>query len=82
MAWQGGEPTVTTKLIKHGEGWAVALDDELLASLHIGPQTPLEVTSDGASLSIKPIDGPKASFERALERVNARHGGALKKLAE
>jgi len=75
---------VTTKLIRNGEQWAVVLDDVLLASLNIGPQTPLEVTSDGASLSIKPVGAkePHPSFEEALEAVNARHGAALKKLAE
>ena len=73
---------MTTKLTKHGEQWAVILDDSLLASLNVGPETPLEVTTDGRSLSIKPAGGDAPSFEEALQAVNDRHSEALRKLAE
>ena len=72
---------MTTRLTRHGEHWAVILDDSMLASLNVGPETPLEVTSNGRSLSIRPAEAAP-SFEEAVEAVNKRHAGALRKLAE
>ena len=70
-------------LVRHGDGWAVVIDDRLLERLEIGPDTPLEVTTDGRSLSIAPADPARpAQFAAALESVNQRFGRALKKLAE
>jgi hypothetical protein len=74
---------MTIKLARHGDQWAVILDESMLASLNVGPETPLEVTTDGRSLSIKPAQSAvEPTFEGALEAVNARHAGALRKLAE
>ena len=46
--------------------------------------TPLEITTDGKSLVISPIKDAsrEKKFKKTLEKVNARHGKTLKKLAE
>jgi antitoxin component of MazEF toxin-antitoxin module len=71
-------------LTKHGNSYALVIDKPILDLLKIGPNTPLEVTTDGRKLSIEPADDPKraAKFAAALAKANKRYGRALKKLAE
>lgn len=72
------------KLQKHGDGWALVLDAEVLARLGIGPETPLEVTTDGPALIVRPAGeaSRRERFEEALSEVNRRYGEALRRLAE
>ena len=70
-------------LTKHGNSWAVIIDKPILDLLHIGPETPLHITTDGAVLRIVPTTADRAAkFAAALEKTNRRYGKALKKLAE
>jgi antitoxin MazE len=72
------------KLTRHGNGWALVLDQPMLERLNIDPQTPLEVATDGQTLIIAPARDAerRARFEAALEKANREYGRALKKLAE
>ena len=71
-------------LTKHGNSYALIIDRAILDLLNISPETPLEVSTDGRTLTIAPAAEPKrrARIDAALEKTNRRYGRALKKLAE
>ena len=70
-------------LTKHGNSYALIIDRPILELLDIGPDSPLEVTTDGRSLTIAPADPKRRErFEKALKKTNQRYSKALKKLAE
>jgi antitoxin MazE len=72
------------KLTKHGNSLALVLDRPVLDLLNINSDTPLEITTDGRTLIVSPVQDPKrkAKFQAALEKVNRKFGRDLKKLAE
>ncbi|RLA61528.1 MAG: AbrB/MazE/SpoVT family DNA-binding domain-containing protein [Epsilonproteobacteria bacterium] len=71
------------KLTKHGNSMALILDRALLEILKIGESTPLEITTDGKSLTISPVHDEKRArkLSKSLEKVNKKYGKALKKMA-
>ena len=71
------------KLTKHGNSMALIIDKAILKVLKISENTPLELTTDGKSLSISPITDKKrlAKFKSALNNANKKYGKALKKMA-
>ena len=75
---------MTTKLTRHGNDWALVIDQPMLDLLKIDPETPLEITIDERVLTITPeADADRATrFATALEQTNRRYGQALRKLAE
>jgi len=72
------------RLTQHGNSYALIIDKAILELLKITPETPLELSTDGESLTVAPVRDRKrrARFEAALEKTNKRYGRALKKLAE
>lgn len=72
------------KLSKHGDGFALVLDQSMLDSLRIDDTTPLEVSTNGQALVISPVRDAtrQAQFEAALAETNRRYGKALQRLAE
>lgn len=62
----------------------LVIDRLVFDLLRITPETPLEISSDGRSLTIAPVASPRrqARFEAALQAVNQRYGAALRRLAE
>lgn len=77
--------TVTKKLTKHGNSYALIIERPILELLGIDSDTLLEVsTPDGASIVITPIKSvsQKRKFKTALQKINKKYGRALKKLAE
>ena len=72
------------KLTAHGNSAALIIDKALLEILNIDMDTPLEIVTDGESLIISPVREVSRDerVTKALERVNARHGRTLKRLAE
>ena len=71
-------------LTKHGNSLALIIDKAILELLQIDPDQPLEITTDGIALTIKPVADPRraARFEKSLKQVNRKYGKTLKKLAE
>lgn len=71
-------------LTKHGNSYALVIDKPILELLHIHPESPLEISTDGKVLTIAPVDptGRGGRLAKSLAKVNAKHGKALKKLAE
>ena len=72
------------KLTAHGNSAALIIDKPLLEILNIDMDTPLEIVTDGENLIISPVRDAtrRERVSEALQRVNARHGRTLKKLAE
>ena len=72
------------KLMRHGDRWALVLDDAELEQLQIGPETPLEIATDGQTLIVSPVRDAerRGQFSAALEKTNRKYGEVLKKLAE
>jgi antitoxin MazE len=71
-------------LTKLGDGYALIIDQMMLDRIRATADSQFEITSDGHSLLLTPVRDPEREnkVKAALDKVNARHGGALKKLAE
>ncbi len=71
-------------LVKHGNSWAIVIDRPILELLKIEPDAPVELTTDGTSIRIAPVDDDarKAMVRAARAKVNAAHSKAFRKLAE
>ena len=71
-------------LTRHGNSYALIIDKPILELLHIEPDTPIDIRTDGDVLVLAPQRDPErqARFEEALEETNRRFGRALKNLAE
>ncbi|TGK86202.1 AbrB/MazE/SpoVT family DNA-binding domain-containing protein [Leptospira montravelensis] len=67
------------KLVQHGNSSALVIEKPILELLKIDQNSTLEVTTDGKSLIIKPIE---KSISKSLEKINKVHGKTLKKLAQ
>lgn len=79
-----GEKYMIKNLVKHGNSWAVVIDRPILDLLKIAPESQVELTTDGKSIRIAPIDSddPKAKIRAARAKVNSKHSKAFRKLAE
>ncbi len=79
----GGQAMIKN-LVKHGNSWAVVIDRPILDLLKIAPESQVELTTDGKSIRIAPVDSDdkKAKVRAARAKVNSKHSKAFKKLAE
>jgi len=79
---------VIKKLTKVGNSLALIIDRPILELLNLDAQTPLEVHTDGRTLTVSPASdaeldaGRERKLAEALGRVNQRHAKALKRLAK
>jgi len=71
------------KLVSHGNSAALIIDKPILELLKVDMDTPLEISTDGKSLIISPIESDKRGkqFKSALAKVNKVHSKTLQKLA-
>jgi len=71
-------------LCKHGNSYALVIDKPILDLLHVTPDTPFEIVTDGKSLMLNPVREPEEDkrFSDALAMVHKKFGRAMKKLAE
>lgn len=71
------------RMTKHGNSQALVIDRAVLELLKISPQTDLEITTDGKSLTVTPVGKEREElFKRAAADTNARNKKLLDKLAE
>jgi antitoxin component of MazEF toxin-antitoxin module len=72
------------RLTKHGNSMALVIDRPILDLLKIDDDTPLEVSTDGKSLTIVPATptARRKKFEKAQAFAHARYGRTFKRLAE
>lgn len=70
--------------VKHGNSWALVMDRPILDLLKINPETPVEITTDGQSITIAPANATerKEQIRTARKKINAKYSKAFKKLAE
>jgi antitoxin component of MazEF toxin-antitoxin module len=72
------------KLSKHGNSLALVIDRPILELLKIDEGTSLEMSTDGQSLLISPVQDAKKKMNlaAALERGHKRYEKAFRRLAE
>jgi len=72
------------KLTRHGNSLALVIERPILDLLKIDAETPLEVSTDGNILIVKPHRKRRENkkIQEALESANAHYGNALRRLAE
>lgn len=72
------------KLVAHGNSAALIIDKPIMDLLKVDMKTSLEVSTDGRSLIISPVENDKRErrFRTALEKVNKSHAKTLQKLAK
>ncbi|MDQ3929406.1 MAG: AbrB/MazE/SpoVT family DNA-binding domain-containing protein, partial [Chloroflexota bacterium] len=63
---------MTNKLVRHGEGFALVIDQELLDKLEIDADTPLDISTTGQTIIVTPRrnDDRKAVLEAAIEEMD------------
>ncbi|MCB2211463.1 AbrB/MazE/SpoVT family DNA-binding domain-containing protein [bacterium] len=71
------------KLVKHGNSLALIFDKPVLELLKINRDTPLEITTNGESFTVRPVREsiPVEERDKALNWVNEKYGTALRNLA-
>ena len=71
-------------LTRHGNSFALVIDKPILEMLGIGPDTPLQISTDGHQLIIVPKREPlsEEAFKATLRGVNDEFGDVLKNLAK
>lgn len=71
-------------LVKHGNSWAIVIDRPILDLLKICPEDPVEITTDGRTMTISPASAAdrKAKVQAARKKINVKYSAAFKKLAE
>ena len=77
--------SITKKLTKHGNSYAIILNRAILNLLGIDSDTLLEIsTANGSTIVITPIKttAQQKKFKDALNEINKKYGSALKNLAE
>lgn len=77
--------TVTKKLTKHGNSYALIIEKPILELLGIDDETLLQIsTPDGTSIIVTPIKSKaeQRRFSSSLKKINKRYHRALKRLAE
>ncbi len=77
--------TITKKLTKHGNSYALIIERPILDLLGIDDETMLQIsTPDGTSIVITPLKNKalKRKFSSSLRKINKKYGRVLKNLAE
>ncbi len=71
-------------LIKHGNSLALVIDKPILEMLRITADTPLELTTNGDAILIRPIreKGRERQLQASLDKINEKFGDDLKHLAQ
>lgn len=70
------------QLIRHGNSAAIILDKPILELLNVKMETSLEITTDGKSIIISPIqeENGERDLPESLHKVNKKHAETLRKL--
>jgi len=71
-----------TKIKKTGNSRAITIPPAILELLKIDDATDLELSTDGVSIKLTPIDAKQAAFEAANNQVLKKHLKAFKALAD
>lgn len=71
-------------LIKHGNSLALVIDKPILEMLQITAETPLELTTNGDAILIRPIRDKRRQrqLKASLDKLNEKFGDDLERLAQ
>jgi len=71
-------------LIKHGNSLALVIDKPILELLQITADTPLELTTNGDAILIRPIRDQcrQRRLKASLEKINEKFGDDLERLSQ
>lgn len=71
-------------LIKHGNSLALVIDKPILEMLQITAETPLELTTNGDAILIRPIRDKRRQrrLKASLDKINQQFGDDLERLAQ
>lgn len=71
-------------MIQHGNSSALVIDKPVMELLNIEQNTPLELVTDGKNIIISPVKDKSRidKLRKSLDKINAKHGKTLKRLAE
>ncbi|MEZ6066764.1 MAG: AbrB/MazE/SpoVT family DNA-binding domain-containing protein [Planctomycetaceae bacterium] len=71
-------------LIKHGNSLALVIDKPILEMLQITAETPLELTTNGDAILIRPIRDKRRQrqLQASLDKINQKFGDDLERLAQ
>ena len=70
-------------LTKHGNSYALVIEKPIMDLLHIQPETQLEISTDGKSLLVRPVDTARQEkFQKVTDETFETYHEAFKKLAE
>jgi antitoxin component of MazEF toxin-antitoxin module len=71
-------------LIKHGNSLALVIDKPILELLQITADTPLELTTNGDAILIRPIRDKRRQrqLKASLDKINEKFGDDLERLAQ
>jgi len=71
-------------LIKHGNSLALVIDKPILEMLQITADTPLELTTNGDAILIRPIRDKRRQrqLQASLDKINEQFGDDLERLAQ
>lgn len=70
-------------LTKHGNSYALVIEKPIMDLLHIQPDTQLEISTDGKTLLISPVNTLRQEkFRQAMDETFDQYHEAFKKLAE
>jgi antitoxin component of MazEF toxin-antitoxin module len=72
------------RMVQHGNSSALIIDKPIMELLHIDPETPLEISTDGQNIIISPVSDPKRieKLQKTLGKINKKHESTLRKLAK
>ncbi|MDP3277707.1 MAG: AbrB/MazE/SpoVT family DNA-binding domain-containing protein [Deltaproteobacteria bacterium] len=71
------------KLLAVGDSLGLIIDPKILEQLHITQDTPLEITTDGKSIIIRPVTlDAKERIRESTQRMMAVHDQMLRELAK
>ena len=79
------------KLSKTGGSYALVIDKSIMQLLSFDPELPVEITTDGKALIVRPTEpeAPKTDegirrekFMKALNKSHQKFGGAYERLAK
>lgn len=71
-------------LTRTGNSLALVIERPVLEATKIGPETPLEVSTDGDVIVVSPVRDPgrTAKLRRGMDRIHRRYAGVFRRLAE
>lgn len=75
---------MSKRLTKTGNSLALVIDRPLLEATRIGPDTPLEVSTDGDVIVVSPVRDRERTekLRRGMEKIHRRYAGVFRRLAE